>query len=361
VITSGSPGLPGVFESAPQGQPLSNHLDEQLWRLTTNRGLVPHSVTWYYLSPFEQVALVKRPAGLLAIRVPLFEAVNLPKFNGVHRQPEELGSADSFMNSNDKLLDLSALARSTGLILSQFTPVKYNQTCEGQGLSTDKGSSTPCESSEISAFEEQTSCSPACIAGCVPVALAMLASAWKRGNYLGKGNNIFSDAPDWDKPWFNQPASARVSRFIWDGHSLCNTTCDGGTKARDTLFGERLFWTYGLNWNLSYDDDVTWGDVESFLTRNNPTPFLFGGGYKWDSAFNFKANEIKRTSFGLGHHLVCAYGIQGDQQLFVSMGWGGWVADKFIDFRTVQQKFSVSYGGDRLMEDEKESAGSTAK
>jgi hypothetical protein len=203
-------------------------------------------------------------------------------------------------------------------VLDFIRPVKYQQNCNNYGSGFD------CK---INILSSEHYCAPNAISGCIPVAFALLMSSWKRSGFFG-ASAIWTGSTCWDIDWpsyleqANPSQCPLVESTIWKLHRLMGTNSDGGTNPSLTSRGKAIFLDYGLR-NLGMRFSSRRNDRFEFAVSvvHAGQPLLWTAEGTW---FPGK---------GPAGHGVVAYGYQrSDRMLLVTLGWGSYFSDKYINF-----------------------------
>ncbi len=183
LIVSGSRRLPPILEAGPTGTAPSTRLFAAVTAHLAQTGRYAAAIRWQYWSPLEMVAEVTlQDDSIVHIQVPeMFEAT-MPSRLSIQRDPAAFWNADALAKRWEEwLTPLGTTGPSSiGIILETREPIYYNQNCR------------PAFRSES---EPPTYCTPNCISGCVPVAVAMLSSSWKKVNISGSQSQIWPVLP----------------------------------------------------------------------------------------------------------------------------------------------------------------------
>jgi hypothetical protein len=208
------------------------------------------------------------------------------------------------------------------IVLPFLTPVKYQQTCDGYGLRNAAALGIKVASSE-------NYCAPHAIAGCVPVAWAMLLSSWKRSGFFG-ASKIWQDSVDWAHDWgsygppYDPSRSPLVENTIWTLHSRLGTTHDGASFDNNTINGATVFNDFGLGWSYGQAFDQPFEFAIRVIQAGQPL--------LWTAHGNWVAGEP------VAGHGVVSYGYhKSDRTLFITLGWGKEVPDKYINYDQYNQ------------------------
>lgn len=210
------------------------------------------------------------------------------------------------------------------VILQNAVPVRYQQNCDKYANLLECG---------IELKTTQTYCSPNAIAGCVPVAWAMLLSSWKRTGYwdsskIWPGSNCWDiEWPSWGG-WANPSKCDAVNATIWRLHTLMGTTSDGSTNNSNTIAGAAIFSEFGIAWKYAQAQNRPFEFAIGVIQAGQPLLWTANG--IWDSTLKQLSNTP--VPGGVGHGVV-AYGYKkADRTLLVALGWGYSYANKYINY-----------------------------
>jgi len=250
------------------------------------------------------------------------------------------------------LLEKTAVSR-TMVIKDVIRPVKYQQACDSYVR-------------DIVGQSGGNYCTPRGIAGCVPVAWAMMASSMKKG-YEAR---IWAGVAGWDIDWpscggnCNPSQCDAVSQTIWGVHAHVGTTPDGGTDTgREAEGGNYLTSAFNLEPPGTWPGWVPQSpDMNRIRTLINIRlrPVFYSGFGQWPHLWERLARELRLGDIisprtrggGTDGHAVVAYGCDLDGYLlYICFGWGNDPrnADAWIDlgwYQDAQIVFNQYWGPD---------------
>ncbi|MFC1800603.1 hypothetical protein ACFLYT_00960 [Nanoarchaeota archaeon] len=359
VIVSADRSLTPVIEYTTEGMPFSEVLQDQLRSALTRSSLDAEDTALYYWNGAGITAKVtlRGQTDPVFIEFPTMKTTPVPATTRITRDASKYWKDDDlreFWESIDKWnleTDPKELSELLGNItlppavtLNHRSAVRYQQACR----SYPKGTACAIDPKGSGHY-----CAPREIAGCGPVAWAMLASAWKHTTYAGS-DNIWRGSTDWNLDWFSfggqqDPSRSQVvSDAIWEFHRLCGTDANGSTSYGDMLEGRKFFEQQGVSgdrwpWaqhGFSYD----WTKI----TINSDQPFIFIAQGQWNKYLNEeilsqKADESERGSAG---HAVIVNGYDSNQgnRIRVCLGWGMGFQDRVIDSNLFDDKDMIYLG-----------------
>ncbi len=351
VLASGNKNFPAIFEYSITASPFSAQVYKYLSALLAESGIFPKSLTLYYISPIEIVAKIEsqQNQNCIFVRLPSLEVTLLPPDFKIQRNAANIWSQQMVDDEWNALQQLSSDATgSTKKILTKRQPVKYQQNC-------DKYSADECMISLDSSSGHY--CAPNCIAGCTPVAWAMLSSAWKRSGYKDADKKIWPDSNCWNIDWpsTTNPSKCQVvSDTIWDYHTLMGTTCNGNTTRSNYLKSGPYFKSeWGLSWNWGKKENIDFAYSQKITDASQP--YIFGGTGQWDALLesydaknqsNVNSGDqpvvnIKSSDGKVGHSVVC-YGYDStNKQIYICLGWGKSFDDKFINISAYPSNIAI--------------------
>lgn len=331
VIASGTYELPPILEASPMGIPASQRLTADITSYLVQSDRYPSAIRWQYWSALEVVAEVTLADGaVIHVRYPEMHEVTIPTRLSIHRTPSQYWHVGENESRWHQWLDAEAAAKeaSIGIILESREPVYYNQNCR---------------TTERTEVEPPTYCSPNCIAGCVPVALAMLASSWKKVEVSGSQSRIWPSTSCWSTAWPSATTPdpnqcAAVNQTIWDFHDRIRTTCGGGTignqVAAPTTSYYRSVW--GLPWTYQYQHPASYDQCTTIIERRHPFVFMAVG--QWSAYLQQVAPDLTPPiALGEVGHAVLCWGFDaapwvGGPGLLVGLGWGSGWASRWIEY-----------------------------
>jgi hypothetical protein len=219
-----------------------------------------------------------------------------------------------------------ALGPSEGLrdYVGSVLPVLYNQNCQGNRLDC-----------EFKLDSSDTVCTPAAIAGCSPVAWAMLASAYKRLG-LPQSRAIWPTSTTWEFDWPSTAPSTsqsvEVDRTIWRAHELMGTSAGGATTVGLIFRGQDIFRDFGMDWDFRGSPQYNVADICDKVSHDRPV--LWGAQGPWA--------HYGRTIRGTDGHTVVVYGFREQDHMFLAaLGWGGGVGRKYINYLQFTDFYTV--------------------
>jgi hypothetical protein len=307
----------------------------------------------YLFSPLEPVLKVRHrktgATGFLAL--PTLREYMLPAERAELRPIIRPKFSHSLVRTTDKAWDL--LERGSGsrtmIIQSVISPIKYQQGCDSYPADIVGGNSSA------------NYCTPRGIAGCVPVAWAMMASSMKKA-YEPR---IWAGVTGWDTPWpscgggCNPSQCDAVNQTIWGVHGHIGTTHDGDTSTDHSGEGGNYLTTeFKLptvpggwpGWIVQSPDMNKIRDLIATRLR----PVYYGAQGQWPHTLKQLAGDLGLNGhFSTGDgvidgHAVVAYGCDMDgYMLFVCFGWGSGFSDSWIDigwYQDAQIIFNAQWG-----------------
>jgi len=346
IILSGSKALPPVMEYASEGEVLSSLLTKHIGsRLNSLKG-GSSCVKWYYFSPLELVSQISfsNSSEVHYFAYPTLENIKLDLGElRIERNPRDFWSEREVQFEWHQLENIYSLASEPRVTLDFARPVKYQQGCNNYGF-TAYGL--------IEAFDtasNQTYCSPHCIAGCVPVAWAMEASAFKRGNCFGSAAKIWPNSSCWNRDWSsstNPNICEEVSATIWKAHDYCSTSCDGSVDYGHLISGQAIFPNvFNLNYRFYLKSDLDFSGIQDVIGRAHQ-PFILRGDGQWQkylamhlTSFQYSATASPGETEG---HAVLCYGYDSiGTKAYICMGWGSSFPDKWIDINSISGRAGI--------------------
>jgi hypothetical protein len=229
---------------------------------------------------------------------------------------------------------LSEAAPAAGPIQLHRRPVAYNQN--------------------YSLYNGNSKAPNSCIAGCGPVAWAMLESAYAVFSRETGGHDkyaaIHRDKWDWIYAWPswmepNPSKSADANERIWAFHSVMGTSCAGATSWSNNHGGLRNFLHHParhFNSKWGFDNifaglpNIPFSELHSrSIARGHPC--LLCGTGQFAGLIPFKLS----TGSDIGHCVV-AYGSDAFyRKLLITMGWGSFFSDRWVDPHTLSSRLAV--------------------
>lgn len=325
MIVCGDRRLPPVLEYSSSGPTLSDQIDFLCAPALRQSGMQRETIRSHYASSTEIYLEFEGDDGAFHyLNVPNLYVLNTRRRVVIDRQPEQV--------FDSKIVDATWGTFTPGapgdlpeIILQFFRPVRYQQNCDKYGaLMTD------CK---IEFQLTQSYCAPNAIAGCVPVAWAMLMSSWKRAGFFG-AQNIWANSTCWDKDWpsyggwANPSQCPEVEKTIWKLHAMMGTTSEGGTFDNATLAGAGIFADYGLSWRFAQAQNQNFEFAISVIQHGQPLLWTANG--IWSSLL---AEQVSSPVPGGVGHGVVAYGYKkSDRTLYIALGWGSSYSDKYINY-----------------------------
>lgn len=322
VIAAGDRRLLPIFEYATSpGRPSHLVLSEMTGAIT-RQGKVPLGSKIYYFGPLDwivrfdfgdHVEFMKYPEGWTGRT----ENPDPVKRNPTAWTPDEAAHAWDQLAQRAKNNPVSERR-----VLSRV-PVRYNQGCSAYGF----------DGTRVEVSGGTSVCSPACLAGCAPVAGAMLASAWKRFSHQGSEKIFFND-PNWMLEWPsrsrpNPSQSDEVSGAIWDFHNRMKTSCAGSTyddqieNGLQTVFRGR----WGVNFYFDREGGVEFDADVVDLIKKYRQPFVFCAEADWA---HLPLNSVGNVG---GHAVVCFGYDTAEQCIHFALGWGSGHANRWTPLR----------------------------
>lgn len=324
--------FPPVIEFATEGDPLTTQIDSLAVPALSISGVSRPIDRRYFLSSTEFVIRVRpkpRASSTMFVLLPTMGAVEA-SVNPISRSTRGVFSPVDVRDEWDAIRSRTpgAPGNKPKVVLKNALPVRYQQNCSKYNLTN------LCTIAVGSGNDHY--CSPNAIAGCVPVAWAMLLSAWKRTGHfdsakIWKNSSCWSiEWPSWGG-WANPSQCRDVERTVWRLHKLMNTTSGGSTKDSDTMRGAAIFSEMGLKWRFGSRTNQKFEFIRKVISAGQPS--LFTGVGKW-SAFAQKlgVKGVAPSAGKVGHGVV-AYGYQKKgQKILVALGWGTSYSNKWITY-----------------------------
>jgi hypothetical protein len=221
-------------------------------------------------------------------------------------------------NPGESVFDLQFSAHSQSIVNDRLRPTRYQQSCDSYSH----------ELCRIRAGASTSYCSPRRLAGCTPVAWAMMASSLKKRAYGYDPIRIWPNSACWNIDWSSDATTSdpsqcpEVRQTIWDLHSYLHTSDNGETPGdRVRLGGVFLSNTFHLPYK--------WGQTQ------NPSSPTFasvideaGGEYPamYTSTARWKPPETDTDG-----HCVMVYGYDNsNNSVLACLGWGAFFPDRWI-------------------------------
>ncbi|MCA9080892.1 MAG: hypothetical protein KDA58_10060 [Planctomycetaceae bacterium] len=331
VVASGTEDLPPILQASPLGGTRSAAMNADVYGHLIRTGRTPLSIRWQYWSALEMVAEVQLADGcMLYLRYPEMFEVAAPTRIAIQRSPVDTWSEESVAARWEAMRTPydQRSPESIGIILESREPIYYNQNCRA-ALRT--------------ATDPITYCSPNCISGCVPVAVAMLSGCWKKVEIAGSASRIWPGSSCWTNQWPSTTTSdpnrcAEVNTTIWRLHDDFRTTCGGGTAGATVATPTQNYYrnVWGLPWRFAIQNPVSFDQCNDIITRRHPFVFMAVGDF--GVYLNKMAPDLAegRMLGELGHAVAC-WGFDaapwvGGPALLVGLGWGSYFESTWIEF-----------------------------
>lgn len=337
VIVSGTRRLPPILEAGPTGTAPSTRLIAEMTAHLARTGRYATTIRWQYWSALEIVGEVTLQDGsVVYIRAPEMCEETMSNRLAIQRDPTRYWRTDDLEKRWEEwITPLGKTGPSSiGIILESREPIYYNQNCR------------PALSSQS---EPPTYCTPNCISGCVPVAVAMLSSSWKKVNIAGSQGQIWPGSACWNIAW---PSSTSpdpnccvdVNQSIWDLHDAFSTGCGGLTFGNRVAAPTTAYYrnTWGLNWSYQYQFPATYEYCTDIITRRHPFVFMAVG--QWSAYLQQMAPKLAAPPIASGQagHAVVCWGFNaspwvGGPALLIGLGWGSAWASRWIEYDSFTQ------------------------
>jgi hypothetical protein len=306
-------------------------------------------VTLYLISPLEPVAKLRHRTSeaITFVTVPDLREYSLPlehrTLPPIIRDTFPTGRMKRVIDAEWALLEMQAFSR-TLLVQDAMRPVKYQQSCDPARRDVDGRSSS----------SSGNYCTPHRIAGCSPVAWAMMASSMKKAYEV----RIWRDVDHWDTDWpsnTNPSQCDAVNQTIWEIHDHIGTTPEGSTDNDHAGEGGNCL-TAKFNLPL-YDGRPGWkvqspdmNKIRDLITRLRPV--YYDGQGQWPHTWEILAREAGLKDAvsirGREGHAVVAYGCDMDGYLLqICFGWGYGFSDVSIDlgwYDDAQMIWNMTWG-----------------
>ncbi len=323
LLISESKELPPVIEYATEGLSLKEQIDGLVTPALYASEIDATPKEYHFITSTEIYVEIfnERSKESFLINVPDLFVIQKESIDSFNRQArEEFNNAS--IDEQWYALEDNDSSGASKIVLNKAKPTRYQQNCDSYSLD---------QVCKIDLSEPKTYCSPRRISGCVPVAWAMLLSAWKRMNFEDS-SKIWKGSSTWNIEWpswqgtVNPSKSAEVESTIWKLHDLMDTTATGGTSDSKTIEGAKIFSTFDMSWKFSIAVDQDFSFAQKIIQAGQP--FLFDGYGKWSSIDKKFSNSVGNDK---GGHGVVAYGYdKTDKMLLVAMGWGTGTPNKWI-------------------------------
>ncbi|MEM6686382.1 MAG: hypothetical protein AAF617_11420 [Bacteroidota bacterium] len=313
LLVSESRELPPVLEYATTGLSLKESIDQLLVPALAISKIKATPNTYYFVSSTELYVSLEDVSSKeeVLINIPDLYVLTNDIRAVSQRVPADIFDPITIERYWEELSEVRTQSSSSKVLPA--VPVRYQQNCSaytlGEVCTIDRSSGNPL-------------CHPNRISGCVPVAWAMLLSAYKRAEISGE-DKIWHGHSCWELEWSgnvgtsNPSKCAEVEKTIWKLHKLMGTSAAGGTKRTDTIKGKEILKEFGLTWDIEYAEKKDFKFLQQIIDSDEP--FLFSDTRDWS-----------RDKAG---HCVVAYGYEREgSMLKVSLGWGKSTDDRWINF-----------------------------
>lgn len=327
LLVSTSPDLPPMLEYATSGKPLSESIQQFLAPSLAKAGLHNAQQRFVFITSTEIYVELVDPSRnqSVLLNVPGLFSLPVTKLGEMAVTPNDVFDQQVVRR---QWLDLKTPGGPGDLpevVLQQACPIRYQQNCDGYAHYAE------CKLELDGAGT--TYCSPHAIAGCAPVAWAMLLSSWKRTG-LWNSSKIWPGVSRWDREWpsgggdYNVSQCPEVEKTIWRIHALMGTTADGSTLGSRTIAGAAIFHEFGMEWTYAQAQGQSFEFAASIIAKGQP--FLWTAAGPWHLRGRATGASPQPGSVG---HAVVAYGYKkADRTLLVALGWGSAFPNKSITY-----------------------------
>lgn len=324
LLVSESEELPPVIEYATNGLSLTEQINQLTKPILITSGIEGEITKYHFITSTEIYAEISRSESKDSFLLNVPDLFTIPEksilsYNRTASSvfdPQEVKTQwEAFTPGNP--------GNKPKVVLNNAKPTRYQQNCNSYNFG---------EVCSIDSSITSTYCSPRRIAGCVPVAWAMLLSSWKRTGYWDT-NKIWKNSACWNIEWpswggtWNPSQCDAVESSIWKLHTLMSTTADGSTTASNVIKGAKIFSSFNMTWKFHRASNQKFDFARKIISAGQP--FVFDGQGKW----SFTNNVFSDTPGpGKTGHAVVAYGYKkSNKTLLVALGWGNSFENKWIN------------------------------
>ncbi len=326
-LVSESKQLPPIIEYSTEGLSLKEQIDANIYHVLKETEIKGVPLNYYFMNSTEIYVEIQTEVGKgnFVLNIPnlfVIQKNSLESHNN-RRNPQDYFDGITTLNLWNTI-ENNDVINQTSRVLHWRKPTRYQQNCDSYLFE---------ENCSINFNTPQHYCTPRAISGCTPVAWAMLLSSWKKSTMGNAYIKIWERSNCWDIEWpsygsrSNPSQCSIVELDIWKIGRYMNTTRDGATSFNQIINGGKIFSDYGLSWKFYRASNESFEWAVKIIDAGQA--FMFGGTGEWSLSKKTFIPAIKAEESG---HSTVAYGYsKPDRTLLVSLGWGTFYSNKWIN------------------------------